>query len=181
MKYASALVYFFGQLSPSSWPSTTSPRPPTTSPVILRSTLRMDGAASRPPNPDDALSALVPLDLNNALPHFQEFLGIERLTVHHHLVVQVRPRAPARAAELADFLMRADPLAARDGDAMQVSVTCDDAVAVIDLDEFPIGVAGTREGHHPWGGAIDGRAEGRDEIDAGMKSLAVADGLEARP
>src|SRR5579872_1466461 len=155
--------------------------PPTTSPVILRSALRMDGATSRPPNPpDDALSALVPLDLNNALPHFQEFLGIERLTVHHHLVMQVRPRAPARAAELADFLMRADLLPARYGDAVQVSVMRDDAVAVIDFHELAVGVARAREGHHARRGAVDRRPEGPDEIHAGMEALAVIDGVDAR-
>src|SRR5580704_1116853 len=143
----SATVIFFATISPCTVPATTSSPPPTTSPVIFRSPLRIDGAESRPPNPADALS-LVPLDLNNALPHFQEFLGIERLAVHHHLVMQVRPRAPASAAELADFLIRADSLAARYGDAVQVSVMRDDAISVVDLDELAIGISGARKGHH---------------------------------
>src|SRR5215472_1739471 len=176
----SAIVIFFATMSPCTVPATTSSPPPTTSPVILRSTLRMDGAASRPPNPDDDLSALVPLDLNNALPHFQEFLGIERLAVHHHLVMQVRPRAPARTAELADFLMRADLLPARDGDAVQVSVMRDDAVAVVDLHELAIGIARARESHDAGRGAVDRRTECRDQIDAGMEALVMIDGIDAR-
>src|ERR1700676_1565760 len=94
--------------------------------------------------------------------------------------MEVRPRAATRAAELADFLMRADLLAARDGDAVQVCVVRDDAVPVVDLDELSVGVAHARIGHHPRGGAVDGRAKGGGEVDAGMEAWAPVDGIDAR-
>src|SRR5690242_3372120 len=64
----------------------------------------------------------------------EEFLGIDRVVVHQHLVVQMRPGAAAGAAELAQPLVRAYPLAARHRDAMEMREARDDAVAMVDLD-----------------------------------------------
>ena len=52
----------------------------------------------------------------------EEFLGILRFAVDHHLVVHMRTGGAAGAAEEADLAMRRDPLAARHGLSMEMSV-----------------------------------------------------------
>src|SRR5204862_5470476 len=71
----------------------------------------------------------------------EEFLGVLRFTVDQHLVMHMRTGGPAGAAEESDLAMSRDPLADRDGLAVQMRVTGRDAVAMVDLDDLAVIVA----------------------------------------
>src|SRR5579864_292060 len=169
----SPMVSCLATTSPLTMPETCTSPAVVMSPVIFRSTLRIEGA--------DAARPLLAVDLNNALPHFQKFRRIDRLAVDDHFVMEMRARAAARAAEFADFLMRGHALTHRHGDPVQVGIVGHDAHAVIDLDEFAVTVPNAREGDDARCGAIDRGAEFRREIDAGMKPFAAVDRIDARP
>src|ERR1700736_2952271 len=97
-----------------------------------------------------------------------EFLRVLRLAVDDELVMHVRAGAAAAGAEIADLLMRADPLADRDGKAVEMCVARSDAVAVVDLDDLAVIVAIGGKGHRARRGRVDRRVVRRGEIDASM-------------
>src|SRR5580700_308008 len=65
-----------------------------------------------------------------------DLFGILRLTVDQYFVVQVGASAASGAADEADLSLRRDPLADENGVPMQMGVSCGDAVAEIDFNDF---------------------------------------------
>jgi hypothetical protein len=90
--------------------------------------------------------------------------------------VQVRSRAPARAACGAEALARSDLLADADSPVRQVGVERDVSAAEPDLDEVSVALEAPHgaDGDHAsrLRGADDGRAEDAD-VDPGVRAPAV--------
>src|SRR6185437_13637248 len=144
----------------------------TTSPSIFRSLLRIDGAAgSRSERPPCSSSLFAGDCLNHILACLQKLFRILGHAVDQHLVVEMRACAAPRAAELADHLMHRHHPAARHKRFVEMAEAGDDAMAVVDLDDLAIGTFRPGKDHAARRGAVDRRAIGRDEVEAGMEGL----------
>src|SRR5262245_7542112 len=110
----------------------------TMSPLMRRSGLMMEGTLALV----TGLLPLPPLSINEvdwpcllAFENIPTFLqaahGIERLALEAHLVVDMRPRAAARIAELADYLSIIHQVPFLYQDRIEVGVNRHDAEAVV--------------------------------------------------
>src|SRR5437588_792023 len=91
----------------------------------------------------------------------EKLLRVLRHAVDLHLVMDVRPGAAAGAAEQADLLAHADMLAGRHHDAVEMGIACDNARAVVDIDDATELALRAGEDHGAWRRAEDGRFERR--------------------
>src|SRR6202035_4533178 len=96
-----------------------------------------------------------------------------------HLVVEMRARAAPRAAELANRLVHRHHLPTRHERFVEVAEAGDDAMAVIDLDDLAIRSFRTGKDHAARSRAVDRRAIGRHEVEAGVEGLAARERVDA--
>src|SRR5262249_38150953 len=109
-----------------------------------------------------------------------ELLGVPRLAVHDHLVVNVGTRGAARAPEQANLRMCLDPLAHRDGITMHVTVESGDSVSGGDLDDLAVCAAIPGIGDGPrWRGVNRGHIGGV-KVQPGMDCRSSVEWIAAR-
>jgi hypothetical protein len=104
--------------------------------------------------------------LNHISANLQETGRIDRPAIDDHFVMEMRAGAAAGAAEFTDPGMRADALAARDHDAVEMGVARRDAVAVINVDNLAIAFLDAGEANSTRRRTVDGGTIGRIEIEA---------------
>lgn len=75
---------------------------------------------------------------SEGLPGAQEALGIDRLPIDPHFVMQMRACGAAGIADMADNRAGSDAFSYRDVDAGEMRVTRCQTVAVIDLDKIAV-------------------------------------------
>src|SRR5258708_27555756 len=152
----------------------------TTSPSIFKSLLRIEGPEDarleRPP-PSSSLPAG---DCSNhVLACLQKLFRVLGRAVDHHLVVEMRARAPPRAAELPDRLGHRHHLPARHERFVEVAEPGDGAIAVIDLDDLAIRAFRTGDEHAARQRAVTRPAVSRHQVDAGVECLPAGERVDA--